>query len=31
MRQLLAEAAFEPVLELPFQLGFDRIHVARRP
>jgi hypothetical protein len=31
MRQLLAKAAFEPVRELPFQLGFNRIYVARKP
>jgi hypothetical protein len=31
MRQLLARAAFEPVREVPFQLEFNRIYVARRP
>ena len=31
MRQLLAAAAFEPVREVPFQLGLNRLYVARRP
>jgi ubiquinone/menaquinone biosynthesis C-methylase UbiE len=31
MRRLLAEAGFELVRELDFQLGLNRVYVARRP
>jgi SAM-dependent methyltransferase len=31
MRQLLTEAAFEPVREVRFQLGLNRLYMAKRP
>jgi hypothetical protein len=30
MRALLQEAGFEPVREVPFQLGLNRLYVARK-